>query len=310
VFNTTPNMPNIEDQESEYPVLYLFRRHLRDSGGPGMFRGGRSGELAYTIYDAPEGRLEGLFAGTGAEMPNALGLAGGMPGSAISIARVVETDIGARLRAGKPLPDRLTDISARLEWLSCKHTRSPILAGDVWYHSWQGGGGFGDPLLRTPARVADDVARGAVSAEAARDIYGVILTADSVADEAATVARRNAIRKDRLAAAEILHPGDAFVSFAGKKAIEFGRALSVDPEADSVSCPQCGHRHCGVLDNLLAHLGLVRVPLRAAGAVRGEAYDRGRFSLRQLICRGCGGLVDVQVALDGAPLSFARPHCD
>ncbi len=34
VFNTTPNMPNIEDQEAEYPVLYLFRKHLRDSGGP------------------------------------------------------------------------------------------------------------------------------------------------------------------------------------------------------------------------------------------------------------------------------------
>jgi hypothetical protein len=75
VFNTTPNMPNIEDQEAEYPVLYLFRRHLRDSGGPGRFRGGRAGELAYTVYGAPEGRLEGLFAGTGAEMPNAIGLA-------------------------------------------------------------------------------------------------------------------------------------------------------------------------------------------------------------------------------------------
>ena len=26
------------------------------------------------------------------------------------------------------------------------------LAGDVWYHSWQAGGGYGDPLLRDPAR--------------------------------------------------------------------------------------------------------------------------------------------------------------
>ena len=55
VFNTTPNMPNIEDQEAEYPVLYLFRRHLRDSGGPGLYRGGRSAELAYMVYEAPEG---------------------------------------------------------------------------------------------------------------------------------------------------------------------------------------------------------------------------------------------------------------
>jgi N-methylhydantoinase B len=49
VFNTTPNMPNIEDQESEYPVLYLFRRHLQDSGGPGKFRGGASLPIRSTI---------------------------------------------------------------------------------------------------------------------------------------------------------------------------------------------------------------------------------------------------------------------
>ena len=101
VFNTTPNMPNIEDQEAEYPVLYLFRRHLHDSGGPGRFRGGRSGELAYTMYDAPDDDLEGLFAGTGAEMPNAIGLGGGMPGAAIRVARVVGTDIRERLASGR-----------------------------------------------------------------------------------------------------------------------------------------------------------------------------------------------------------------
>ena len=85
-------------------MLYLFRRHLQDSGGPGKFRGGRSGELAYTIYDAPTGQLEGLFAGTGAEMPNAIGIVGGLPGSAISIARVVMTDIGKRIAAGERYP--------------------------------------------------------------------------------------------------------------------------------------------------------------------------------------------------------------
>ena len=48
--------------------------------------------------------------------------------------------------------------------------------------------------------------------------------------------------------------------------------------------------------------------LTQAGPVRGEAYDRGRFKLRQLICRTCGGLADVQVGLDGAPYSFAMPE--
>ena len=47
IFNTTPSIPNIETAEDEYPLLYLFRRQLEDSGGAGRYRGGASGELAY-----------------------------------------------------------------------------------------------------------------------------------------------------------------------------------------------------------------------------------------------------------------------
>jgi N-methylhydantoinase B len=214
------------------------------------------------------------------------------------------------MSGGRPLPGELREIEGDLEWLSCKHVRSPIQAGDVWYHSWQGGGGYGDPLLRDPARVADDVERGAVSTSSAADIYGVVLTTSGGVDEAATSDKRKTIRAARLAAVETADVGDAVVSFSGSRRIEFGEALTVDPKEDSVSCPQCGHRHCGTGDNLLTHLGLVRSPLGAAGPVRGQAYDRGRFSLRTFVCRGCGGLVDVQVGLDGAPFSFARPKCD
>jgi N-methylhydantoinase B len=308
VFNTTPNMPNIEDQEAEYPVLYLFRRHLRDSGGPGKFRGGRSGELAYTIYDAPEGHLEGLFAGTGAEMPNGIGIVGGMPGSAISIARVVKTDIAARLEKGAPLPDRLTDIEGTLEWLASKHTRSPILAGDVWFHSWQGGGGYGDPLLREPERVAEDLRRGAISQSAAETIYGVAFLDDGRLDAAGSKSLREAIRSARREHAKDCNAGDAVVSFKGRGKANLGPALAVDADAGSVNCQMCGHRHCSTGDNLLEHLGLIEAPLTTAGPVRGEAYHRDRFALRQLVCRGCGTLVDVQVGLDGAPLSYAAPE--
>lgn len=305
VFNTTPNVPNIEDQEAEYPVLYLFRRHLQDSGGPGRFRGGRAGELAYTVYDAPDGRLEGLFAGTGAEMPNAIGLDGGLPGSAIRIARVTGTDIQARLADGAALPDRLDRINGTHEFLACKHERSAMEAGDVWYHSWQGGGGYGDPLTRDPARVADDLARGAISAQAAADIYGAVIGQAGL-DEPATADRRQELRAARLEQGAAPEPGDAAISFAGAGRLALGDGLVIDPDAGSVSCGHCGHRHCGPDDNLLAHLREVLAPLCAAGPVRGEAYDRGRFRLRQLMCSNCGALTDAQVALDGAPRPFLR----
>jgi N-methylhydantoinase B len=300
VFNTTPNMPNIEDQEAEYPVLYLFRRHLLDSGGPGRFRGGRSGELAYTMHGAPGNHLEGLFAGTGAEMPNAIGLAGGMPGAAIRVARVVDTDLARRLREGGVLPAALDEISGRREILSCKHVRTPMALGDVWYHSWQAGGGYGDPLTRDPATVAEDVARRVVSPQAARDIYGVVVAADAALDAAGTDARRAAIRKERLAKSTSPRAGSELV-LQGHGRHRYGEVLDADFDRGEVRCGHCGHVHGAPGENLLPKLRELSTPLDAAGRVRGEDYDRGRFRLRQLCCCACGGLVDVQVVLDGAP---------
>ncbi|WP_421998600.1 hydantoinase B/oxoprolinase family protein [Reyranella sp.] len=306
VFNTTPNMPNIEDQESEYPVLYLFRRHLKDSGGPGQFRGGRSAELAYTVHKAPDGRLDGLFAGTGAEMPNAIGIGGGMPGAAIRIARVLNTDIAHRMKAGEPLPGALEDIQGTIEILPPKHTRSSMDLGDVWYHSWQAGGGYGDPLRREAARVALDVARKAVSPRAANDIYGVVFDGQGAVDETATQVRRGALRAARLECAVVPEPTDASISFAGRGRRTVAGTLVIDFDREAVTCGECGHVHCRPQDNLLAHLREVRAPLDAAGPVRGEDYDSGRFHLRQLCCSHCGSLVDVQVALQGAPRPYFR----
>jgi N-methylhydantoinase B len=305
VFNTTPNMPNIEDQEAEYPVLYLFRRHLQDSGGPGRYRGGRSGELAYTMYDAPNDHLEGLFAGTGAEMPNAIGLAGGLPGAAIRVARVVDTDLPARLAARAPLPSSLDSIEGRREILCCKHVRTPLARGDVWYHSWQAGGGYGDPLLREPQRVAEDVARHAVSPRAARDIYGVVLRDDGAADVMATASRRDQIRGDRVARSHSAAAGGALI-LRGRGQQRYGDVLNADLDAGRITCGHCGESLGEAGEDLMPHLGAFDSPLDAAGPVRGEDYDAGRFTLRHLCCPHCGGLVDVQVAHDGT----APPHIE
>ncbi len=299
VFNTTPNMPNIEDQEAEYPVLYLFRRHLRDSGGPGRFRGGRSGELAYTTYEAPGRGLDGLFAGTGAEMPNAIGLAGGLPGAAIKVARVVRTDLARRLERHEQLPLSLEEVNGELQVLCCKHERSPMGTGDVWFHSWQAGGGYGDPLTRDAATVAEDLERGVISERAATQIYGIALNGDGSLDVAQTERSRHALRQARLARAG--HPTQGSLRFAGHGQHRWGDAFALDLDHGTIACGYCGHRYGAAGDDVLPQLAELTDPLSAAGPVRGEDYDRGRFRLRQLCCPGCGGLVDTQVAMDGAP---------
>lgn len=301
VFNTTPNMPNIEDQEAEYPVLYLFRKHLRDSGGPGLYRGGRSAELAYMVYDAPDGKLEGLFAGTGAEMPNAIGVCGGMPGAAIHIARFVGTALNERVRQNLSLPASLADVPGKLERLASKHERTPIAEGDVWYHSWQAGGGYGDPLQRDPSRVAEDVLRGVASVEAARDIYGVALSADDVVDTAATNDLRASHRKARLAKSQEPRPGDAVMRFSGQGSSRFGTALTLDLSEGAIRCSHCGSALGEPGHDILPRLREWKAPLTAAGPVRGEHYDRGRFHLRHLLCPECGSAIDVHVAHEDAP---------
>jgi len=71
----------------------------------------------------------------------------------------------------------------------------PIQPGEACETRNSGGGGWGDPLVRDPARVLDDVRNGIVSADRARDVYGVVLDASGTGVEpAATEARRRELR--------------------------------------------------------------------------------------------------------------------
>ncbi|MGI8333924.1 hydantoinase B/oxoprolinase family protein [Actinomadura scrupuli] len=62
----------------------------------------------------------------------------------------------------------------------------PVKAGEVIRIRTTGGGGWGDPLVRDPARVAADVRDGKVTSAGARDDYGVVLRAGTRVDETAT----------------------------------------------------------------------------------------------------------------------------
>jgi N-methylhydantoinase B len=48
------------------------------------------------------------------------------------------------------------------------------------------GGGYGDPLERDPAKVADDVMDEVISVETAKRDYGVVVSAKGVVDHVAT----------------------------------------------------------------------------------------------------------------------------
>jgi N-methylhydantoinase B len=73
-----------------------------------------------------------------------------------------------------------------------------IKRGDVYRHELPGGGGWGDPLQREPARVLRDVRNELVSLDSARRDYGVVIDAERlVVDEAATARLRAELRAAR-----------------------------------------------------------------------------------------------------------------
>jgi len=301
LFNTTPNIANVETIEQDFPLLYLFRRHLTDSGGPGQYRGGASGEIAYIVHDAPAGELEVAFSGTGAEMPNALGLAGGLPGAAIRVLRVRETGISELLARGAPLPARLNDIAGAAETMPQKHPRTPFLRGEAWYHHWQGGAGYGDPLDRAPEAVARDVARHLVSRESAVSIYGVVLDAAGAVDPAASARQREVIRNQRRRAESPTAPIDALDPAPLGSGWRITEHVEIIRSSGLTRCRRCGH---ALARSGMSHTsGCLKdsVPLTASGPNRGEAYDRGRFRLRLFYCPGCLTQLEAEIEAEGAP---------
>ena len=80
----------------------------------------------------------------------------------------------AAIRVKQARDDRFRTFSEVFGTVSpSKFTNILLGEGDEVLIDSAGGGGFGDPRRREPARVAEDVEQGFVSEPAARGIYGV-----------------------------------------------------------------------------------------------------------------------------------------
>ena len=75
----------------------------------------------------------------------------------------------------------------------------PLMGKDTLYVSWNGGGGFGDPLERDVEQVRADLDGRFVTREAAQQVYGVVTDAKTGAvDLAATKSLRERMRGARM----------------------------------------------------------------------------------------------------------------
>lgn len=139
-----------EINESIFPQRQLARDYATDSGGAGEFRGA-PGTLYRKQLLAPA-NVYTYVVGRTYPMP---GIAGGKPGA----------------------PNRLTlKVGGKEEEAGTTSRLVAHEAGEAIAYAYGGGGGWGDPLDRDPARVLDDVLDEYVSVESALRDYGVVLT--------------------------------------------------------------------------------------------------------------------------------------
>lgn len=168
----TYNIP-IEMVEVNYPLRVARYEIVPDSGGPGQFRGGLGAIKTVTPLDH-DCKFIATF--DRSKYSPAWGLFGGKEGG----------------------PNRLSilrrDNSVERH---VKVTDMPVFSGETIVYEAGGGGGYGDPLARDPARVAADVREGYVSIAAAAAEYGVVLATTATGeylDEPATRALRATMR--------------------------------------------------------------------------------------------------------------------
>src|SRR5262245_2715369 len=156
----------VEALETEFPVRVEAYELMRDSGGPGLFRGGLGVRRQWRVL-AEETSVNLRMDRFKFSSP---GIFGAKPAQ---VSKAV-------LNPGDGKERALTSKIAGLR----------LHQGDLLSVEFAGGGGWGDPLERDPERVREDVARDYVSPASARDVYGVVLTPDRAIDAAATAELR------------------------------------------------------------------------------------------------------------------------
>ena len=188
--------PNVEWMELHYPLLYLFRRHAKDSAGAGRFRGGAGVESAHTLHDAPEGKIRGVAYGVAGLRNSGHGIFGGYPGAPSIMALVEKTRVQEVIGKNQS-PVDISELGGHSKLLP--YCNFEVAQGDVLYMRVASGGGYGDPLEREPELVRQDFENGLISRESALNIYGAVIDeTDGKIDLAATEELRKTLREAEL----------------------------------------------------------------------------------------------------------------
>jgi N-methylhydantoinase B len=166
---------------------------------------------------------------------------------------------------------------------------------------WSAAGGYGDPFEREPERVREDVAEGrAVSREAAREIYGVIVRDDGSLDLEGTTRERAERRAARV------RKDPSVRKAAGKAISRVTENLEVRKENGSFNwaCTRCAADLGPIRHSYKEHCVKEEGDIRIANPNIGDwtRYIDDQPVFRQFYCPGCGALVENEIARSDDPV--------
>jgi N-methylhydantoinase B len=298
---------NAEENELFFPILYLSRSELPDSGGAGQFRGGNTVVTRFVPHGTDG--INHSLTSSSQESPATSGVAGAFPGAPNRVELARDSEV-QRLMAKGVLPTSMDEVGGRIERIPAKARDFFQTPDDVYEFIYNGGTGLGDPLKRDPAAVADDVSEGSASPWAARELYRVVLEQvgdhEWLVDEAATRTLRQDALAERL---ELPLFNRGSVSDA-----------TVDPDVPvtqlllALGLAELDDRHVTVCTdcrgvvapeevNYKEQSRFEELPLRETNPyfLEGRTFLDVEFVLRRYFCPHCGSLFDVEVCESGAP---------
>lgn len=293
--------PNVEFNEQAFPILYLYRRELEDSAGPGRFRGGAAAGWAFVPHGTEQIAL--ATAASGEWVPTGTGSWGGGTGTTVQYELKAGSDAREQF-ANRHLPQGLDELSGTASEIPPKATGVVQGPDDALAMRYPGAGGWGDPLERDPALVATDVEEGYVSVAGAKQHYGVVVGLDggvASVDAAATEELRESVRAARREAAAAPRETVPEVSTSGSGEVTLADTVRIGFEdgATVFSCFACEHELGRDLGSY--KMGAVQreraltetVPRFVAGELDEQLVQR------EHLCPGCMRLLDAEVVRPG-----------
>ncbi len=287
---------NVEWAELNFPLLYLFRRHITDGGGVGKYRGGVGAEAALTVHKAPEGKIKGVALGVAGLKNSGQGILGGYPAASSHLVLFENTKVGEFIANNRP-PENLEELGGHAKSLS--YCDFDFSNGDVLYIRPGSGGGCGDPLERAPQMVVDDIRNGLVSKEVAHRIYGVVLDEQaSTVNLDATKSLRDVLRTGRLKVAAVENSEASREEDHGESNYPPREILEVHSNGaiKKVRCARCRCELCELGTDWKKVCRVALLPPTSAGPLLNELT--GHFLLQQRYCPSCGTLLQTDLVED------------